>query len=74
HEDWLSVYRLPSYAPHLNPAEGIWSALRTKLFNLIVGDIDQLADLIRNRLKPMQYRSDLLNGFIAATGLTLDTV
>jgi transposase len=26
--DWLSVYRLPSYAPDLNPVEGIWSLLR----------------------------------------------
>ncbi|MEV4251520.1 transposase [Streptosporangium canum] len=74
HEDWLQVYRLPPYAPDLNPAEGIWSALRTKLFNFTVGDIDQLASLIRSRLKPMQYRSDLLNGFIAATGLTLDSL
>ncbi|MBG0831739.1 IS630 family transposase [Planomonospora sp. ID67723] len=74
HEDWLSVYRLPPYAPGLNPAEGIWAALRTKLFNFTVGDIDQLAALIRSRLKPMQYRSDLLNGFISATGLTLDSL
>jgi DDE superfamily endonuclease len=22
---WLRVYRLPAYAPDLNPAEGIWS-------------------------------------------------
>jgi transposase len=25
HGDWLSVYRLPSYAPELNPAEGVWA-------------------------------------------------
>ncbi|GGT06000.1 endonuclease [Planobispora rosea] len=74
HEHWLSVYRLPPYAPDLNPAEGIWSALRTRLVNFTVDDIDQLADLIRSRLKPMQYQSDLLNGFIAATGLTLDAL
>ncbi len=74
HEDRPTVYRLPPYAPDLNPAEGIWSALRTKLFNFTVSDIDQLATLVRSRLKPMQYRSDLLNGFIAATGLTLDSL
>ncbi len=26
--DWLTVYQLPSYAPALNPVEGIWSLLR----------------------------------------------
>jgi hypothetical protein len=25
---WLRVYRLPAYAPELNPAEGIWSLLK----------------------------------------------
>ncbi len=27
-EEWLRVYRLPAYAPDLNPAEGIWSLLK----------------------------------------------
>jgi putative transposase len=25
---WLTVFQLPSYAPELNPAEGVWSALK----------------------------------------------
>ncbi|MEU3163069.1 transposase [Streptosporangium sp. NPDC006930] len=41
HEDWPRASWLPPYAPDLNPAEGIWSALRTKLFNFTIGDIDQ---------------------------------
>ncbi|GAA3422265.1 transposase [Streptosporangium vulgare] len=36
-QDWLPVYRLPAYAPELNPAEGVWSNLRTKLFNFLAG-------------------------------------
>jgi hypothetical protein len=27
HRDWLRVFQMPSYAPELNPAEGIWSLL-----------------------------------------------
>ncbi|GAA3572361.1 hypothetical protein GCM10022295_62610 [Streptomyces osmaniensis] len=27
-QEWLTVYQLPSYAPDLNPVEGIWSLLR----------------------------------------------
>ncbi|GAA3445286.1 winged helix-turn-helix domain-containing protein [Planomonospora venezuelensis] len=70
-DDWLLVYRLPPYAPDLNPAEGIWSNLRTRLLNFTVNGIDQLTALIRSRLKPLQYRPDLLDGFIAETGLVL---
>ncbi len=25
---WLRVFQLPSYAPDLNPVEGIWSCLK----------------------------------------------
>ncbi|WP_433250494.1 hypothetical protein ACQPYK_04250 [Streptosporangium sp. CA-135522] len=33
--------------------------------------MDQLTILIKNRLKPMQYWPDLLDGFIAGTGLVI---
>jgi hypothetical protein len=26
--DWLTVYRLPAYAPDLNPVEAVWSHLK----------------------------------------------
>ena len=26
-KDWLRIYRLPAYAPDMNPVEGIWSLL-----------------------------------------------
>lgn len=55
--------------PELNPAESVWSNLRTKLFNFTACSIDELTALVKNRLKPMQYRPGLLNGFIAETGL-----
>jgi putative transposase len=29
--DWLTIFQLPSYAPDLNPVEGIWSLLRRGL-------------------------------------------
>lgn len=70
--DWLSVEQLPSYAPDLNPVEGVWSAMRSGLTNLICGDADQLAVLVHARLRPMQYRPGLLRGCLAGTGLSLD--
>jgi putative transposase len=69
---WLTVYRLPSYAPDLNPTEGVWSHLKRGLGNLAARTTDQLATLVKTRLKQMQYRPDLLDGFIAETGLTLE--
>jgi DDE superfamily endonuclease len=66
---WLTVFRLPAYAPDLNPAEGVWSCLKRGLGNLAPHTTDQLATLARTRLKQMQYRPGLLDGFIAETGL-----
>ncbi|MEV0643100.1 transposase [Streptomyces sp. NPDC050619] len=70
HRQWLTVFRLPAYAPELNPAEGMWANLKNYLGNLAARTVDTLADLTRNRLKKMQYRPDLVDGFIAETGLT----
>ncbi|WP_406729253.1 transposase [Streptomyces sp. GD-15H] len=68
---WLTVFRLPSYAPDLNPAEGVWAHLKKSLANLASCSTDQLAAHTRTRLKRMQYRPALLDGFIAGTGLVL---
>jgi putative transposase len=64
---WLTVFRLPAYAPDLNPAEGVWAHLKKTPANLAAGTTDQLAALTRTRLKKMQYRPTLLDGFIAET-------
>jgi putative transposase len=68
---WLTVFHLPSYAPDLNPDEGVWASLKKSLANLAACTADQLAALARTRLKRMQYRPELLDGFIAETGLIL---
>ncbi|MFI1996695.1 transposase [Actinoplanes sp. NPDC020271] len=39
---WLRVYRLPSYAPELNPVENMWSSLKRSMVNLAPGRIDDL--------------------------------
>lgn len=69
---WLTVFRLPTYAPELNPAEGVWSHCKRSIANLAPRTTDQLATLIRSRLRRMQYRPHLLDGFIAEAGLLLD--
>ena len=70
--DWLHVIRLPAYAPDLNPTEGVWSHLKRSIGNLAVRGVDHLQAIIKNRLKSIQYRDDLIDGFLALTGLTLE--
>jgi hypothetical protein len=69
--DWLTIYRLPSYAHELNPVEGIWSVLKRSLANLAKRNLTELTALVKTRLKRMQYRSSLLDGFLASTRLDL---
>ena len=45
--------------------------MKRSLANLTKQDIDQLIALIRTRLRRMQYRPVLLDGFLAKTGLDL---
>lgn len=70
---WLTVFLLPAYSPDLNPVEWVWAHVKRSLANLAVVALDRLEALVRNRLKRMQYRLDILDGFVAGTGLTLDT-
>jgi transposase len=63
-QDWLTVYQLPSYAPDLNPVEGIWSLLRRGfLANVAFADPDHLVRTVRRGLRK-------IDGCLAATGLT----
>jgi transposase len=72
HQGWLTEVRLPAYAPELNPAGGARAAMKNGLGNLAVRDVDQLAAIMKNRLKSIQYRPALIEAFPAQAGLTLD--
>ncbi len=72
HPSWLTEVRLPAYAPELNPAEGAWANMKNGLGNLAVRDVDQLAAVMKNRLKRIQYRPALIEAFLAQTGLALE--
>jgi transposase len=69
--DWLTVFQLPPYAHELNPAGLVWSHLKRSLANLAKRDIAQLTALVKTRLRRMQYRAALLEGFLASTRLDL---
>lgn len=72
--DWISCHFLPAYAPHLNPVEGIWSLLRrSSQANTAFTDPDHLMRTLRQGLRQIQYRSNVIDGCLAGTGLTLTT-
>jgi hypothetical protein len=53
------------------PTEAVWSHLKRSLANLVKHDINQLTALVKTRLRQMQYRPGLLEGFLAKPGLDL---
>ncbi|MFC4584472.1 transposase [Sphaerisporangium corydalis] len=67
---WLRVYQLPPYALEFNPVEAVWAHMKKSLANLTTRTLDQLADLVKNRLKRMQYRPALISGFSPRPGWT----
>ncbi|MEV6950960.1 transposase [Streptomyces sp. NPDC051183] len=66
------MVKFPPYAPDLNPVEGVWAHLKKSLANLAPRTIDDLTPLVKNRLRGIQRRPEILDGFIAATGLGLE--
>jgi hypothetical protein len=65
---WLTACQLPACAPELNPEKAVWSRHKRSLANLAKRNISQLAAMARTRLKRMQYRPGLINGYLAKTG------
>ena len=59
------------YAHELHPVEPVWSHLKRSLANLAKRNLAQLTGLVKTRLKRMQFRAALLNGFLASTRLDL---
>ncbi|MFD5989711.1 transposase [Streptomyces cyaneofuscatus] len=71
-QDWITAYHLPPYAPDLNPVENIWSVLRrTTQANTAFTDPDHLIRRLRHGLSRIQYRGDIIDGCLTATGLIL---
>jgi hypothetical protein len=69
--DWLTVFQLPPYAHELNPVELVWSHLKRSVANLAKRSLSDLTVLVKTRLRRMQYRPGLLDGFLASTRLDL---
>lgn len=70
--DWLTIVQLPSYAPDLNPVEGVWSLLRRgPLANVAFTDDAHLERVLRRGLRRIQHHPELIDGCLAGTGFSL---
>ena len=70
--EWLTVFQLPTYAPDLNPNEGVWSLVKRDIGNLAAADLGQITRAVKRKLKMIQYRPELVDSFLATTDLTLE--
>ncbi len=67
---WLTVERLPGYAPELNPTEGLWSNLKgQELANLCPEDLDSLGAAVTAGLVRVRRQRNLHFGFLHHAGL-----
>ncbi len=70
---WLTVFQLLAYTPDLSPQEGVWSLVKRDIGNLAAADLGQLTRAVKRKLKQIQYRPHLIDGYLTGTGLRTDS-
>ncbi|MFD5514250.1 transposase [Streptomyces sp. NPDC127051] len=70
--DWLTIIRLPAYAPDLNPVEAVWSFVRRATVSTAFGTPGDLDRKLRRKLRRTQLRPHLIDGCLTATGLAVN--
>jgi DDE superfamily endonuclease len=72
-QGWLTVERLPAYAPDLNPVEFLWASLKGRELANFTGDtVAEVADQAQQGIQRVCGSDSLVAGFLAHTGLSLD--
>lgn len=58
---------IPAYAPGChNRAEGVWTNLKNWVGDLAAHSVDHLVTMMKNRLKRILYRPELIDGSLLA--------
>ncbi len=71
-QQWLELAYLPSYAPELDPVEGLWANLKgCELANRCCADRKELIATAQVGSIRVRRDPELLRSFLAGTGLTL---
>ena len=66
----LRIEYFPSYAPQLNPDEGVWSLAKRELANSCPNDVDELMEDILGSINGIRNSQQKLRGCIALSELT----
>lgn len=67
---WLTVERLPGYAPELNPTELVWGNVKGReLANLCADNLGEVERAIRAGLRRVRRAPTLAFAFLRHTGL-----
>jgi hypothetical protein len=70
---WLTVERLPAYAPELNAVEYLWANLKGgELANCGADTVAEVADQAQHGIQRVCDSDSLVVGFLAHTGLSLN--
>jgi transposase len=65
----LHLEQLPSYAPELNPDEGIWNLLkRVELKNICCRDLVHLATELRRAKERLQHKREIIRSCVRQCG------
>ena len=68
---WLTVERLPGYAPDLNPAELVWGNVKGReLANLCADNLKEVEQELRAGLRRVRGSPTLAFAFLRHTGLS----
>jgi transposase len=68
---WLTVERLPGYAPDLNPAELVWGNVKGReLANLCADHLGEIEQELRAGLRRVRRSPTLAFAFLRHTGLS----
>jgi len=69
---WLTVHRLPAYAPELNPVEGMWAWCKgTVAANLCPESLTPVRRQLRRGRRRLGHHPDRLWGFLHKAGLSI---
>lgn len=67
---WLTIERLPGYAPELNPVEGLWSWMKgTVAANFCPESLAPVRQRLRRGRRRVARRGDLIEAFLRKSGL-----